>query len=490
MRAWFSNATRLVAFALFCWTMSPFSVAQDSSLGGGGGTGVVSGGGAMADFDTLINLIQQTVDPDSWLAAGGTSTILQYPSGVYVDPKGHVKRLTETEKLDVLGNAPQLSGSPTSHPWRNPSGLRTISLRGLEAALQKLASTGVPPTAEVIRLAGLSKIKYVKIDSANEDVLIAGPAGDEGLGFELQDLAVVAALINHKTAPLGCSIEPSNDGLLSAQGYLSEKGVISRLARNPRMVVEKMQEHIGDHNVKVFGMSPNTGTALALIDADEHMKKVGFGTVATRIPVNSYFDYLEREDKVPSQSMIRWWFSYADAPIRVNKSKDLFELPEECVAIYSEQQWVSQQGRAPTGSNDKAADAFAEGFTKRLSQMRKTHPSYARLSAVFETSLALQLAVESTGMPNLKAWFPNLCYLGSDVPETNNRPNTVDGLTTWHKLKNGTVVAVVSGGVKVDAISLAEQGNWEESSFLVGSLVPEQQERVSSAHGAWWWDEK
>ncbi len=35
-----------------------------------------------------MNLIQQTIDPDSWLQAGGTNTISPYPSGVYVDPKG------------------------------------------------------------------------------------------------------------------------------------------------------------------------------------------------------------------------------------------------------------------------------------------------------------------------------------------------------------------------------------------------------------------
>ena len=154
MRTWFSTAMRLFAIAMLCWTTSPASNAQDSSLGGGGGTGVASGGAAMADFDTLINLIQQTVDPDSWLAAGGTSTILQYPSGVYVDPKGHVKRMTETEKIAVFGNAPQPTSNSTQHPWRNSSGLRTISLKRLESALQRLASSGLPPRSEVIRLAG------------------------------------------------------------------------------------------------------------------------------------------------------------------------------------------------------------------------------------------------------------------------------------------------------------------------------------------------
>jgi general secretion pathway protein D len=40
----------------------------------------LQGGAVIADFDTLMNLIQQTIDPDSWLQAGGTNTINQYPA--------------------------------------------------------------------------------------------------------------------------------------------------------------------------------------------------------------------------------------------------------------------------------------------------------------------------------------------------------------------------------------------------------------------------
>lgn len=47
-----------------------------------GGPQSVGGGAAMADFDTLINLITQTIEPDSWLANGGSSTILQYPANL------------------------------------------------------------------------------------------------------------------------------------------------------------------------------------------------------------------------------------------------------------------------------------------------------------------------------------------------------------------------------------------------------------------------
>lgn len=47
-----------------------------------GAPGALGGGGGMADFQSLISLIQQTVEPDSWLDNGGTSSILQYPSNL------------------------------------------------------------------------------------------------------------------------------------------------------------------------------------------------------------------------------------------------------------------------------------------------------------------------------------------------------------------------------------------------------------------------
>jgi general secretion pathway protein D len=44
----------------------------------------LQGGAVIADFDTLMNLIQQTIAPDSWLANGGTSTITPYPANLSI----------------------------------------------------------------------------------------------------------------------------------------------------------------------------------------------------------------------------------------------------------------------------------------------------------------------------------------------------------------------------------------------------------------------
>lgn len=73
-----------------------------SSFGGApmsmGSPGAIGGGAAMADFDTLMNLIQQTIEPDSWLANGGTNTILPYPSNLSIvvsAPQTTQERITD-----------------------------------------------------------------------------------------------------------------------------------------------------------------------------------------------------------------------------------------------------------------------------------------------------------------------------------------------------------------------------------------------------------
>lgn len=51
------------------------------SMGPGGAIG---GGAAMADFATLMTLIQTTIEPDSWLMNGGNSTIMEFPSNLSI----------------------------------------------------------------------------------------------------------------------------------------------------------------------------------------------------------------------------------------------------------------------------------------------------------------------------------------------------------------------------------------------------------------------
>ena len=449
----------------------------------------IPGGAVIADFDTLMNLIQQTIDPESWLQAGGNNTINPYPAGVYVDPKGYMRRMKESGQLPV--NLKLATSSNPKHPWRQTSKLRTVSLKQLDASLASTRASGLQPSIDLLKVAGLSRITYVKVLLEEEDILIAGPAGTNEHGFLLEDLATVAAMINKQTTPMGCSIEPTNEGILAAQQMLQERGSLDRLARNPKLLVEQMQEKIGAHNVSVFGLPAHCSTALALVDADEHMKRVGFGTVKTTPYVKSYFDFLDEQSAVPNQSLVRWWFAFSNEPILANGANQMFQLPDNVVSVLSEQQWVSQNGeRAPTGQHDSSADKFAKELTRSIPELRKTLPTYARLCGVFEAGLALQVALEMNGESNLRSWLPNLCNLGKSLCETPTipTPKNVEGLTTWHRLKSGTTVAVVSGGVKIDLQAVSGRDHWKDAKFLAESTVPTQAAVPTTSHSQWWWD--
>lgn len=51
-------------------------------VGGPTGGGAGAGGAAFADFESLIDLIQTTIEPDSWEAIGGNGTMREYPQNL------------------------------------------------------------------------------------------------------------------------------------------------------------------------------------------------------------------------------------------------------------------------------------------------------------------------------------------------------------------------------------------------------------------------
>lgn len=73
------------------------------------------GGHIYGDFDTISNVVQQTIDPDSWLAAGGTSSIMP----IIVDGRGFLVFAAPTSThqkvaalLTTLNASTSSSGKP------------------------------------------------------------------------------------------------------------------------------------------------------------------------------------------------------------------------------------------------------------------------------------------------------------------------------------------------------------------------------------------
>src|SRR5205085_7081115 len=104
-------------------------------------------GGNQADFQPLIDLITATVAPTTWDTTGGPGSIMEFPSGVYVDAQGVLR---PAMKLDRGGGLAQLRRAAreqsNNRDSRQASPLRKVSLVRLERQVELLAAQGLRPT--------------------------------------------------------------------------------------------------------------------------------------------------------------------------------------------------------------------------------------------------------------------------------------------------------------------------------------------------------
>src|SRR5258708_6311621 len=63
------------------------------------------GGGSMANWGPLMQLITSTIQPDSWDDNGGPGSIQPFQNGVYVDAEGVMRRLKKVADADYLADA-------------------------------------------------------------------------------------------------------------------------------------------------------------------------------------------------------------------------------------------------------------------------------------------------------------------------------------------------------------------------------------------------
>jgi hypothetical protein len=136
------------------------------------------GGGAFADFDSLIDLIIATIKPDSWDDVGGPGAIDEFAGGVYVDAGGLLRKLPPSTDASLIAVRRQaMEASATGNP-RQAAALRKISLTRLEREVQLLHAQGRDPSEAMQTLAGLKRVKYVLVYPSTGDIVLAGPAGN------------------------------------------------------------------------------------------------------------------------------------------------------------------------------------------------------------------------------------------------------------------------------------------------------------------------
>lgn len=486
-----------------------FKSGSTASLPGlSGGIPGGQGGAAMADFQSLIDLITTTIAPDSWEDNGGSGVIKEFRSGVHVDTNGLLSRvdLSNAQSLAQFRQKHMIGTfSADGQDIRNDTAIRKVSLNRLERALQMLRAQGKAPDASMLNLAGIYRIEYVMLYPETGDVVIAGPAGSwqqdaEGRNvntstnrptLQLDDLvSVLRNSYSKSPSHFGCSIDPTKANLQRVQQYLASTKTKPLKPGEDAQWLEGLRSSLGRQVITVDGINARSHAARVIVEADYHMKLIGMGIEPGTPNVISYLDQVaDNGGKQQSMGVLRWWFAANYRAVEATPTGNAFKIKGPGVKLMSENEFLDAQGnRKQTGQAKGPAAIFAHMFTQNYDDLATKYPIYSDLRNVFDLSLCAMI-IRQKGLASKIGW--DMQYMlnpeGYELTLA-NAPTEVESVVGHRNLKNGVLIAGVSGGVEVDLQPLLAS-KWEATDDYdsINAVRVNSQGTVRELE-TWWWD--
>lgn len=473
---------------------------RDAAIDGAAGG---AGGGSFADFQSLMDLIQTTVVPDTWEALGGPSTMAPYPQGVYVDAAGTVRECaafasrSAVDDLKSLLSGGRAQGSDEPLAWRQPAAMRCISLRRLldEWTRGRINGTAMPEA--MLQMAGLSRVEYLFIDC--DDVVIAGPVGgidtfqgwyrdrESGLTtirFDFLQACLASTIANQ---PFGCTIDPSREGLQrSAQvaaDVSSDKIPIGKAA-------DAMVAALGMQRVEVFGTAGDTPIGYLMVEADRHMKQLALGVHEMPRGGASYLDVIDAtiDQGPPNELLLRLWFTSAPRTIRADEDRRVFEISGKPVRLSGQNERALASGQRGAITRDFRTEMFVKSFNQDWVSIRSQYPVYGALESIYRCASVAELLQRFADSPEQRALVESLAGDGASDWWTMPTPRQVESIAIMHRVRKGRTrhnVVVASGGVSVDSRQTLTSKIVDYPSL--GSIARPSASQPKLVQ-RWWWD--
>lgn len=467
---------------------------------------------ALAVFSLAAFPSAVRAQPNQGGGGGGVSISAGPAGGIKVDAAGVIETLAmpanATDLMRTKANAARAAIRGDGPNVMKASPMRMISLARLEKAVADKLAKGERLDDEMVNLAGLVRVQYVFLYPETNDIVIAGPA--EGylsdptgrmIGIEtgravvqLEDLVVALRAFgptNKAPAVIGCSIDPTKEGLVNLQKALGEVGRKMRTKPSPdqaNQIAAYLRDALGLQNVTVNGVSPKTHMAKVLVEADYKMKLIGIG-VDTK-PVKNMKSYVEVANPaaVSRNALKRWYFVPNYECVRVADDNMAMELVGEGVKLVGEDEVVGGDGsRTQTGGADAASKTFTESFTKAYPEIARRATVYGELRNIIDLSVAAAF-MQKHDFFGKAGW--NMDVFGDEgkfATETYHAPK--QAATACIALAKGNRVSFpIGGGVHVEpklALNASNLLSDEDGN------VAKRRENVTLdklADGQWWWD--
>jgi hypothetical protein len=414
--------------------------------------------------------------------------------GVAIDANGAIEqaRLRDVAELrDARRDALEGHAGDVA----NPSKLRKVSLRRLDALLAKHASRNKPLTPDILYLAGLQRVEYVFAYPESGDLVLAGPAegwtvddagnvvGGNSGAASMQLIDLIAALRTSDQLLAGeiisCSIDPTPAGLQR----------FARLMRGGRpspspQLLRRMEQAVGPQTIKLTGVSPESHFAQVLVAADWQMKRLGMGLAASPVEgLTSYLELLKDNPRVtPRNSLPRWWFAYGQRPVERDAEGLAWRISPPGIEVRTAAASLEADGQTATPmESDPLAKQWATAMTDHYDELAIAEPVFGQLRACMD--LALVTAVITSGDLLTHVGLPLPMLL--DDKRLQLAPHAVPKTVASHASalrRSRAWVITVSGGVELDVTHAVNAAN------VQAPLQEARRHASPTSANSWWWD--
>lgn len=414
--------------------------------------------------------------------------------GVYVDAAG----MLQNADVDTVGRLRELrQRALTEVPadLMQPTDVRKISLRELEAQLNEQLRSGRPIDDAMVYLAGLQRVRYVFVYPEAHDIVIAGPA--EGWRVDahgavvgqstgrpvmlLEDLLVALRSVREASrAPISCSIDPTQAGLARLKQFLDAQ---QSIGPRPDDTLAAIEDSLGPQAITLTGVPATSRFARVLVAADYRMKRLAMGFERSPVAgLPSFLNLLKSQGGPPAGMMPRWWLAMNYQPLLADPAGLAWEFRGGSVQVLTEEEFVSADGRRQgTGQANPTAAKWAGLMTERYEELSQQIGAFGDLVNLMDLALVAALIAKENLSERVGSSFPLLTEAAPLTTTEVPAPQQVPTQASFVKQGRNYIISA-SGGVEINS--------WQAIDHREASNAPGEARRHTPAplRGRWWWN--
>jgi len=380
-----------------------------------------------------------------------------------------------------------------------PAGMRMISLRGLEEALEASIRNNQGALPDELRyMAGLQRIEYVFVVPERNDIVLAGP----GEGWRVDDqgnivgittgrpvlrlddfMAALRAVQEARRGGISVSIDPTEKGYQQLQTLLTEQ---RRSRRTPQLATLEpaMRKAFGNQQIKILGVPTTSHFARVMVAADYKMKRLAMKLDPSPVKgLTSFVDMVKNARNIAPDVNPRWWLACNYEPLVRSEDSLAWQLRGPGVKAMTEDEFVDDNGRVRSdGSKNPMAQKWADQLTKHYDELSKKDIVFGELRNIMDMCVIAALLEKEQLLERAGCSIPLLTDQESRVKlEAWLTPKVVPPQCSFLKTRRGWVVTA-SGGVQVESWPVLNKTQMDpQISAYLKKAKPANQV-------GWWWN--